>query len=252
MALFLRVLALLCAGFWIFGAREAHAAEFDVAPISLTLSAKAQSGTLVITNRSDSSARFHVTAFAWEQAANGEMVLSPTKEIMFFPAMLTLNPQEARNLRIGVNLQPGSVERTFRVFVQELPALASANAPAGSTVSVLVKMGVPVFVEPNTTPKAIPSISALSLQGKQFSFHVNNTGNTHYIPLEIWVKPKDGSNVLAKLEVHGWYVLAGKKSAYSVTLPTEACVALKSIVVEMKSHNGAITTATLENAHCSP
>jgi fimbrial chaperone protein len=247
-----RMLALLCAGAGCFAALKAHAASFDVSPITLTLSAQAQSGNLVVTNRSDVSARFHITAFAWEQAANGEMILKPTREIMFFPAMLTLNPQEARNLRIGMNFQPGAVERTFRVFVQELPALAAASAPAGSNVSMLIRMGVPIFIEPTVKPKAIPSLSALSLQGTKFSFHVNNTGNSHFVPAAITVKPKDGAKVLAAVGVSSWYVLAGKTSAYSVTLPTEACVALKSITVEMKSQNGATTTATLENARCTP
>ena len=252
MGRFFCMLALVCAAAGGFAALEAHAASFDVSPITLTLSAQAQSGNLVVTNRSDVSARFHVTAFAWEQAANGEMVLTPTREIMFFPAMLTLNAQEARNLRIGMNFKPGAVERTFRVFVQELPALATANTPVGSKVSVLVRMGVPVFIEPTVKPKAIPSLSALSLQRSKFSFHVNNTGNSHFVPREITVKPMDGASVLTTLEVNGWYVLAGKTSSYSVTLPTEACVALKSITVEMKSQNGATTTATLENARCTP
>jgi fimbrial chaperone protein len=252
MGRFLSVLALACAGMWSIGVLEARAAEFDVSPIKLTLSAKALSGTLVVSNRGDQPARFHVTAFAWEQGADGEMVLSPTKEIMFFPAMLTLNPQEARNLRVGVNVKPGNVERTFRVFVQELPALAAANAPNQTTVSMLVKMGIPVFIEPTVKPKPIPSISALSLQGNKFSFNVNNTGNSHFIPVKITVKPKDGSKPLAELDAGGWYVLAGRKDSYSVTLPTEACLALKSIVVEMQSHEGATMTATLENAHCTP
>jgi fimbrial chaperone protein len=246
------MLALLCAGWCLFAAAEARAATFDVAPIALNLSAKAQSGTLIVTNRSKEPARFHVTAFAWEQAANGDMQLTPSKEIMFFPAMLTLNPQESRNLRVGVNIKPGPVERTFRVFVQELPSLATADQHDSGKVSVLVKMGIPVFIEPNAAPKAIPSLSALSLQKTKVTFNVNNTGNTHFIPLEVKVKAKDGNRVLATLEADAWYVLAGKKDAYSVTLPTEACLALKSIVVEMKSHGGAMTTATLENAHCTP
>jgi fimbrial chaperone protein len=252
MGRFLMTLALTCAAMWSMHAPEAQAATFDVAPISLTLTAKAVSGTLVVTNRGNESARFHVTAFAWEQNAKGDMQLTPTKDLMFFPAMLTLNPQESRNLRVGVSAKPGSVERTFRVFVQELPSLVTAENQFAGKVSMLVKMGIPVFIEPSAAPKAIPSLSALSLQRSKFSFNVNNTGNTHFIPDEIKVKPKNGSSVLATLDVSAWYVLAGKKDSYSVTLPTEACVALKSIVVEMKLHGGALTTATLENAHCTP
>ena len=82
-------------------ASPARAANFDVSPTLLTLSNKAASATLVITNRTPELLRFHVTAFAWKQRADGEMILEPTKDIVFFPAMLSLNPKDSRQIRVG-------------------------------------------------------------------------------------------------------------------------------------------------------
>jgi fimbrial chaperone protein len=251
MGRFVQYLALVCASFCLLHADKAQAGGFDVAPISLTLSAKAANGMLVVTNRSKEPLRFHVSASAWDQTPEGEMVLTPTRDIMFFPAMLTLNPQESRNLRVGVVAKPGTTEKTYRVFVQELPALATAEQQGGGTVGMLVKLGIPVFLEPTAAPKAAPSVSALQLQGPKFSFNLNNTGNSHFVPDRILVKARDGSTVLHTEEVNAWYVLPGRKTRYAVTLPAAVCVGIKSVDVELKWARGP-TTATLENVHCTP
>jgi fimbrial chaperone protein len=243
-------LALLSASFAGAFVQRAQASAFEVAPISLTLSSKVSSGMLVVTNHSPEPLRFHITAFSWDQKPDGEMILSPTKDLVFFPAMLTLNPQEARNLRIGANVKPGAVEKSYRVFVQELPALASADQQPASTVGVLTKMGVPVFLEAQT-PKTTPSVASLSLQGSKLTFQIKNNGNVHFRPEAVIVRAKDGQTVLHTQEVDGWYVLAGKSTTYVVSLPTTVCTTLKSIDVELKSDRGP-ATATLGNAHCTP
>jgi fimbrial chaperone protein len=250
MGRFLFCLALACAGLGGLFVRSAHASSFEVAPISLTLSAKVTSGMLVVTNRSPEPLRFHITAFAWDQKPDGEMVLTPTKDLVFFPAMLTLNPQEARNLRIGANIKPAGAEKSYRVFVQELPALASADQDPASTVGVLTKMGVPVFLE-GETPKTTPALTGLALQGSKLTFQVKNPGNVHFRPEKLLVRAKDGQTILHTEEVDGWYVLAGKSTTYIVSLPTTVCTTLKSVDVELKSDRGP-ATATLGNAHCTP
>src|SRR5688572_1427351 len=73
-------------------AGTAFASNFDVSPIMLELSQDAASGTIVVTNRSPEVMRLQVTAFAWGQRADGEMTLAATKDVVFFPAMLSLKP----------------------------------------------------------------------------------------------------------------------------------------------------------------
>jgi len=205
---------------------------------------------VVVTNRSQGPVRFHITAFAWDESVDGEMVLKPTNELMFFPALLTLNPNESRNLRVGTNLKPGATEKTYRLFVQQLPALATAETQ-GSAVGMVTRMGLPVFVEA-AAPKVIPSLSALSVHGSQVYFNVNNTGTTHFRPEKIVVNVKNGKEVVHTEKMGGWYVLAGRARRYVVTLPAEACLRIKSLEVELTlDEHSPPVRAALGNASCS-
>jgi fimbrial chaperone protein len=230
---------------------SASAGSVDVSPTSITLSAKATSGMLALTNRGTAPMRFHVTAFAWDEKPDGEMVLTPTKDIMFFPAMLTLNPQEARNLRVGTNIPPGAAEKTYRVFIQELPALARVNEENAAAVAMLTKMGVPVFVE-GTSNKAEPSVGALTLQGQKLGFQLKNSGGKHFRTEKLTLRARDAADkVIHSQDLNTWYVLAGHTTTYEVTLPIELCGSMKSLDVELRTTEQASRTARLPNATCT-
>src|SRR5687768_3327459 len=76
----------------VFGpAREVSASAFRVTPIRVTFEGRSMSTILTLTNESADELRFQISAFAWDQAAGtGEMNLTPTQHITFFPALLTL------------------------------------------------------------------------------------------------------------------------------------------------------------------
>jgi fimbrial chaperone protein len=228
---------------------RASASAFDVSPISLTLSDKVPSAMLAVKNHGTEALRFQVTGFAWDQKPNGDMVLNPTKDIVFFPAMLTLKPGEERNLRVGLNSPVAAVEKSYRIFVQELPPLQSSKSDATS-IRVLTKMGIPIFVAP-AGPKPAPALANLAIAGKSFSFDVKNGGNAHFRSEKITVTAKDASKISFTKEVDGWYVLAGGTRTYAVELPPEVCGGLKSVQIELRTEIGTIK-AELANAHCGP
>src|SRR5687767_1199162 len=95
-----RVVGLLALLGWsfAFAPSMASAEGIEVQPIALTLSSTISTGILVVANRTPTPIRFHVTAKAWRQKPDGEMVFDDTQDIVFFPSMLTLNPDESRNL----------------------------------------------------------------------------------------------------------------------------------------------------------
>ena len=127
-------------------APPARAADFTVNPIQIFLSGQTQSAILTIQNTSTEPLRFQLNAFGWAQDAAGQMQLTPTSEVIFFPRLLTLAPNEQRIVRVGASGPPGPVERTYRIFVEELPPSTQQAAPPGQ-VRVLARMGIPIFVE---------------------------------------------------------------------------------------------------------
>lgn len=232
------------------GAGHARASNFDVAPILLELSDKAASGTIVVTNRAQETLRFHITAFAWSQRADGEMVLQPTKDIVFFPAMLALNPKESRQVRVGTKLKPGAVERSYRLFVEELPPAVKSKEDKANAIRVLTKMGLPIFVEA-VSPKALPRITPPVLSGRNVSFDLKNGGTKHMRVQRVTVKAKNADKTVHSEELPGWYVLAGGTRTYALTLPDAACQQATSLEVQVESDSGAPKT-TLPNMRCTP
>lgn len=240
---FVACLFVLCAA-----AAPARAANFEVSPVTLTLSAQMTSGLFTLTNRSPETLRFHVSAFAWDQSPTDDMVLTPTTEVVFFPAMVVLAPGEERKLRIGLQTKPGAIEKTYRVFVQELPPPTTEANP--NAVRVLTKMGMPVFVTADGQ-KPVPALSELALQGNVVRVDLGNTGTAHCRAERIVVVAKKGPQTVHREEFKGWYVLPGKHHTYTVTLPAEACSAVTSVEVEAVTDKGTVK-AQLPTARCEP
>jgi fimbrial chaperone protein len=238
---------LLCCCCIVVRVRIAHASAFDVTPVSVTLSDKTSSVLLTLTNRAPEPTRFHISVFAWEQKPTGEMVLNPTSDVLFFPALLTLRPNEARNVRLGVQVKPGPAEKNYRVLVQELPpAVTPENTGA---VRVLTKMSIPLFLEPRS-PAAKPVLTDLTLQSGTLAFNVKNAGNKHLRMRKLVVKALSAENVLFSRDLDAWYLLAGGTRSYTVELPAEVCKSQKTVQIELQSDEGA-AHASLVNAHCA-
>jgi len=240
-------LALAGAGLLCFS-QGARANAFDISPVTVTLSPQTSSAMVTLTNRAPEVLRFHVSAYAWDQKPNGEMILNPTNDVVFFPAMLTLNPKETRNLRIGVQAKPGAVEKTYRVFVQELPPPVTSQKPG--SVRVLTKTGIPVFLLP-ATAAAKPVLTDLAVKESKLTFNLKNTGNKHLRMQKLVVKLLDAGKLLYSKELDPWYVLAGGTRNYALDLPADACKAQKTVQIELESDQGA-ATASLADARCAP
>src|SRR5713226_9619743 len=129
-----------------FQAENVCASAFKVTPVRVTFSAPS-STLLTLRNESDQTLRFQVTSFAWSQDASGAVQLAPTEDIVFFPALLTLKPGEERKVRVAATVAAKDVERTYRIFFEELPPLERPEN-SGAQVRILTKMGIPIFVIP--------------------------------------------------------------------------------------------------------
>lgn len=226
---------------WCFLAGlPAAAATFKVSPIQIYLSPGRTTELLAVENQSSESVRLQVTAFGWTQSPRGDIELAPTEDVVFFPALLTLEPGKERKIRIGVSKPAGAVERTYRVFVEELPPLEKPSESGNrSEVKVLTRFGVPIFVQPAKVTKS-GAIEDGRLEAGIVKFRVKNTGNAAFSLLSVHVvgAGADGKSTFES-QAAGWYVLAGGERLYEITVPGADCRRTKSISIEATTEHDA-------------
>ena len=223
-------------------AGPARAADFTVNPIQIFLGGQTQSAILTVQNTSGESLRFQLNAFAWAQDSTGQIQLTPTSEIIFFPRLLTLAPREQRIVRVGTSAVPGPVERTYRIFVEELPPASQQTGPAGQ-VRVLARMGIPIFVAAKVG-RAELRLGPPTLQSGRLVFELRNAGTRHTIPQVIRVQGLGPSGErLWGGEQEGWYILAGDRRVYEMAVSREDCGRTKTIAVEVKAGDQTLTAS---------
>ena len=223
---------------WLWGgpqAGAAAAATFTVDPTQIFLSGRTGSVLLTLRNESTETLNFQLSVFAWTQSTTGQMQLEPTEDIVFFPTLLTLKPKETRRVRVGGATPQDVREKTYRIFVEELPP---AN-PAGSGIRVLTKMGIPIFVRP-VKEVATATLTDLRQQDGALRFTLSNAGTVHVVPQSIKVRGLSGSNAAFDRELEGWYVLAGGRREFDMAFPKDACAQVTSIVVDIQFASGKL------------
>lgn len=221
---------------WLWGqAGAASAATFTVDPTQIFLSGRTGSVLLTLRNESNETLQFQLSVFAWGQSASGEMQLEPTEDIVFFPTLLTLKPKETRRVRVGAATPQDVREKTYRIFVEELPPVE--NVAGG--VRVLTKMGIPIFVRP-VKEVATATLTDLRQQEGALRFTLNNAGTVHVVPQSIKVRGLAGSNTAFNQELEGWYVLAGGRREFDMAFPKNACAQVTSIVVDIQFASGKL------------
>jgi fimbrial chaperone protein len=218
-------------------AGPAVAANFSVHPIRLVFAPETRSSILRLTNQSPEPLRLQLSLFAWDQRPDGEMQLSPTEDLVFFPTLLTLGPGESRNIRVGPATPFAAIEKTYRVFVEELPPLASAEGGPGG-VRVLTRIGIPIFLQPAQVIQR-GHIGSLTVRQGTLSFEVHNTGNVHFIEQAVRITGfGPAKDSLFDREVAGWYVLTGGFRTHRVDLPKDTCAKIRVLAVAVHTESG--------------
>ena len=226
-------IALLLVPIVLFPPASAGAATYTVNPTRVYLNASAASALMTLKNESDTPLRMQLRAQKWAQSRTGEMQLSPTGDLIVFPTLVTLAPGEERKVRVAASVPFAAIEQSYRLYVEELPPSAKPEA-AGSSVRILTRMGIPVFLQPSR-PAATATLQGVGLEDGKLAFELTNTGNTHYIPDQISVRGFTASGQPAgDWPVSGWYVLAGGSRLFSIPLERPACERVRNLLVEVR------------------
>jgi fimbrial chaperone protein len=227
-------------GLLLWGAEDGLAAAFTVTPVRVFLGRGTSTALLNVKNDSGEPIRFQISLQAWNQAPDGEMQLSNTSDLVFFPKLMELKPGEEKKVRIGSNIKaPVATERSYRIFFEELPPSQVMTTPqeqqAAAQVRVLTKMGVPIFIQPaSTLLKA--DLTSFRVAPGALSFEVRNMGNSFFMVTAATIKGFSGTGAETFARTRdGWYVLAGGMRRFDFEVPAEACAGTERIRVEVSS-----------------
>lgn len=225
------VLFLLFSGFLI--AKAASAGEWRVSPIRLELGSDTRSGMVSVINESSGRFQVQMKAFRWEQDAEGKDQYTQTNDLIFFPKIMIFDKAEERALRVGIKVPAGAKEKTYRLFIEEIP---EPKKTEGTSIAVAIRFGVPIFVKP-VKDELKGEITRLELTKGECRISVKNSGNVHFIINSVELKganSKGGVTFTKKLD--GWYLLNGASRVYAYTIPKEACTETAKLDVEVKTN----------------
>ncbi len=233
------------------------ASDFNITPTSLELSGQTKSGVFSVVNSGDEKLNCQIDLKEWSQDADGKDVYTEARDIVFFPKIMTVEPKEQRAVRIGTKGQPSLKEKTYRLFVEEIPSQKKSTDQKGegkitAGLTIAFRYATPIFIKP-AQPKESAIFEHIEMSKGVVKSRILNTGNVHVKLLAVAFlgKGADGKELFSQ-EVAGWYVLPGVSRPYEVTVPKEVCGDLAVVEIAAKSGNSTINgTLNVQKTMCT-
>jgi len=183
----------------------AFAGTFTISPLRVDFADATGMAVLTVRNEDATPVVVQTQGLAWSQEA-GQDALTPSRDILISPAVFTLQPGGSQLVRVALRRNVDPVrELTYRVLLQEVPQVAS---PGFNGLQVVLRLSVPVFVEPLTPAAAQVAWIASRGDDGRLSLSARNDGSAHARIHGFSVKTADGATtVLDQPELA--YVLPG-------------------------------------------
>lgn len=213
------------------------AGQLSVYPIRLFLDKSSKTGVINLINRGEDKAVVQANLSEWTQDEDGKDVYTDSKDLIYYPKLVTLEAGEKKALRVGIQGPPTGKEKTYRLFIQELPS-RDKKKEDGVTVSVSIRFGVPIFVAPLNVEEGV-EIKEVRLKNGTLEMLMANTGNSFFMIDAVHVKGLDGDGKeMFTEELKGWYLLSGASRRYTVAIPGKVCSSLSRLDVGVKMDSG--------------
>jgi fimbrial chaperone protein len=224
--------------------------QWKISPTRIDLDQENKNGELSVVNEGDEKVNLQIKGVEWKQDSEGKDTYKDTFELIFFPKLLTLDKNEEKVIRAGVQAVPAAREKTFRLMVQEIPAPKKTAMP---TVAIALKFAVPVFVKP-VREEYRGVIDKIESSHGSLSVLVKNTGNSHFKIATVEVRGKNAAGVQTfSRTVDGWYLLNGASRTYMIPLPAAECAQSSTLEVSVKTDRVPLDKSLpVDKATCSP
>jgi len=227
-----------------------HSGEFRVTPIRLDFEKGTKSGVITVINEGEERLSLQMKAYEWSQDAEGKDQYTETNDIIFFPRLMTLEKKEEKILRAGIRVPASLKEKTYRLFIEEIPAPQKTE---GVNIAIAIRFGVPIFAKP-LKEEVKGEITKIELTKGALNILIKNSGNVHFIINSVDIKGKGqkGEETFSK-ELSGWYLLSGASRSYATSISQEVCSKLTKLDIEVKTNrfhlNGKLD---VDQTMCNP
>ncbi|MBI5408430.1 MAG: molecular chaperone [Nitrospirae bacterium] len=211
-------------------AETGEAANFSINPVRVFFDGTSKTSTVTVKNESDEEITLQLKAYKWQQDAEGKDVYFPTTDIVYFPKIAKIKGSEEKIIRLGAEMPRDKLEKTYRLYLEEIPAPSAAET---TTVKIVMKVGVPIFISPvDVEPKG--SIEKAEVSDGNLDLVVKNEGNIHFIIKAIRIAGTDDSGgEIYKTDLGGKYLLGGNSKDFRFQLPREECHKLKALNIDI-------------------
>jgi fimbrial chaperone protein len=207
----------------------AFSASLKFVPMSILLDSEPRRAALTIINSGEEKVTLQLQLMRWSQDRQGQDVYEPTKDLVFYPQILSIAAGKEGTVRVGYD-QTGtlSVEKSYRLFVQELPV----RKPGEKIVRIALRVGIPVFIAPKD-PRPVLSYEDTRVADGRLQVTFKNSGNAHSMIQKIEVVGLDEADKMVfSKELSGWYVLPGISRAFPVEVSQEESKGAKTMKVQ--------------------
>jgi fimbrial chaperone protein len=209
-------------------AATSHAADFGITPVRLDWERGARSAVVTVANDDERPLRMQLRLTEWTQDASGKDVYADSDDLVYFPRMVVVQPKDRRVVRVGLKAPLGAAEKTYRLFLDEIPEPSRPAQSSGLTFSI--RFALPVFLPP-AEPQPRGEIERVWLEEGKLRVAVRNPGNQHFRIATVTASAAPGFSA----EAGGWYLLAGASRVHSIDIPAAVCRAARRLDVTVKA-----------------
>lgn len=237
----MRVLMILLCLAFVAPVWAAAPAGITLSPVTISLNAQRPADAVTLSNDTAEEKVFQAEVVSWSHE-NGVDRYAPTQELLVSPPMFRVSPGARQVVRVGAKARTtanSTHEKTYRLFLQEVPAMAPvASADAGGVaLKLLMRFGLPIFIMPSVEQPESLLWQAKVIDSTHLRLSLTNNANRHVKVSDIQLKV-----VGQTLPVHGFaYVFAGETHVWELKPDTPLHTGVAQL--SARTENGLIHDA---------
>jgi len=198
-----------------------QAGQWSVTPVRMDINAESRSPIVTVNNSAKTNLKVQARLMSWSQDEKGNDITEESKDLVFFPRQMTVLAGDERAIKVGsLKETSGALEKTYRIFIQDLPEARKNQDKA--QVSFSTRMSIPIYISP-ANPVYNGKLGKIVSDQKHIIVPIINTGNTHLTIRHISVvgKSKDGEELCRFSTDEHWYhyVLTNVTYTHQIDIP---------------------------------